>query len=176
MKDFVSSLGYDPLEIENTYFYESHSRRFSKGELFKKTTEVSNPPHLAMVNSLKKAKDSGSFTTLSQIKSKTKLIIEPNGKSPITNKVKNPTSTSDRLGKGSRGSQDNIKGSLRDDKDRSDMLNSILKRQSEKASSCLSTPHKSQRVAHLSHCKDADSLAHKGVHSTVKIKDVVSKR
>lgn len=94
----------------------------------------------------------------------------------MVNKPKHHHAVTDRLLKTGRGSQDNIKSSQKDDKERQELVTSISKRHTEKTLSCFGTPHKSHRGALVSQLKDSEAQPSKGLHTTVKIKDIVSKR
>jgi hypothetical protein len=172
----VSSLGYDPADIEGSPTRESHNLRFSKTELLKRASESANPPHLAMLSTLKKLKDSGSFTTFSELKSKPKPGQEAALSSPMVKSVKQGSDLADRLSKTGRGSQDNIKSSFKAEGDKSDSAHLLAKRKNERVASCLGTPNKSQKGSQTHHERDNAHLHAKTLYTTVKIKDIVSKR
>lgn len=157
----MSSIGYDPFEVESNYVRDSHNLRASMCDTIKKVSENSNPSHLVMLNAIKKLRESGSFATMSDIKSKANLIPESNSSTKLLLKQKQTSGFIDRWTKLGRSSQDCIKHVQKPEKESSEI--------SKKPSSSLATPSKSQRGPQPSR----DSF-HKTMH--VKIKDIVGRR
>lgn len=131
-------------------------------DTIKKVSENSSPPHLVMINAIKKLRESGSFVTMGDIKTKANLNQESNSNTKLLLKQKQAGGFIDRWTKLGRSSQDCIKYGQKPEKESSESLK-------KQPSSSLATPTKSQRGPQVSR-----DQFHKTMH--VKIKDIVGRR